>query len=520
MCDARLPNSFGETCDRCEEKDKGKRTALLNLKTMNRETGSRKKTRSLKLASTLSALLIGFSASSLSWLLAVRSAGVDDATSDAGETASPIPSPSLSTSLLLPRDILMDSTARMALQALRRHPQESDLYVGQLYHPQSCMSPNEQATLTMIGYKGGSLMEQTNQDRAFVLNHVTTPSTHWTDSYILSGVLDGHGAEGHFVAEWSRHVLTSRIEQGLKFLLSTDEKDDAVLMDKVVHLLNDSFVETDATLPEYIAYYGGATASIALQFSSFIVLANSGDSQSFVVAAVMEGSEDESSKTQWRQPTLVEESVQTIYETRLDKPDDPDEYERLVAAGSEVQLETEEDDARVWYASPITGEETGLAMSRGLGDWGATAVIAEPTMQVLNITEIKQRFLHDFHASRKDAIRARKQECSVERAVDQQSGPMHTCPQTNDDLDDDRKSNVQFFVVSVTDGIIDFLTPQEIAVQLARVLYATSDKENNSLLLTAENILHQSASMWYQTMQGQYRDDMAIAVSKVALSTG
>ena len=497
---------------------------------MNREMKSLKSTKRLALTSTLSALLLGVSSSSLSWLLAARSTGFDDATPTANETSSSTVLSSVFSSLLLPRDILMDSTARMALHALRRHPEESDLYAGQLYHPQqqssSLLSLNGQATLTMIGYKGGSLMEQTNQDRAFVLNHLCDPPSHLTDSYILSGVLDGHGGEGHFVAEWSRQVLTDKIQQGLA-LLSTDanEEDDAVVMDRVARLLNDSFVETDAALPDYIAYYGGTTASIVLQLSSFIVLANSGDSQSFVVAAVAEESTDESRPGQEQQLSLIEESVQTIYETRRDKPDVPDEYERLVAAGSDVQLETEEDDARVWYVSPITGEEAGLAMSRGLGDWGATGVIAEPTIQVLNITEIKQQFLRVYHASSNDSIPTQEQECSDEsyegnNAVDQRSsstsGAMQTCL-TNGGLDDERAPNVQLFVVSATDGIIDYLAPQEIAIQLAKALCTNSEKEKHSLLLATENILQQSASMWYHVMQGQYRDDMAIAVSKVAL---
>jgi hypothetical protein len=30
-----------------------------------------------------------------------------------------------------------------------------------------------------------------------------------------------------------------------------------------------------------------------------------------------------------------------------------------------------------------------------------------------------------------------------------------------------------------------------------------------------EGLLHKSAAQWYQDMQGQYRDDMAMAIAKV-----
>jgi serine/threonine protein phosphatase PrpC len=414
-----------------------------------------------------------------------------------GEAATPTDP---SSELLLPRDILMDSTTRMALAALRHYPHESALYLDQLsalQFSQKYSTANQQCTLTMVGYKGGSHLEQTNQDRSIVLIH---------PDYVLSGVFDGHGEVGHFVAEWSRHVLVDKVQQGLASLVP-EKEDQALTQNKILQLLKDAFVQTDANLPQHLAINGGTTASVVLQWQkSTLFLANAGDSQSFVVAAVVVNDNNNNYNVV---------NTRVVYQTRLDKPDDPDEYQRLVAAGATVEMATDEDDARIWYTS-ILDELSGLAMSRSLGDRGADSVIAEPTVKVLNVTLLKEQVLERYYSMAMSSL-SFNETCKADSLF-----PLHVSERSDNDTlrtttgmcqATNGSAQVYFFVVSATDGVIDVLTPQAVATELAKALHGG----DHSLLLATEDVLLRAASHWNIPGPGAYRDDITMAVSQIAV---
>lgn len=363
--------------------------------------------------------------------------------------------------LLLPQDIAFDSTTRIALQSLRHSPEAVELYMHSLFphHPQVTWNHTDYGTLTLVGNKGGHVLEQINQDRSFVF---------LSDTVNVSGVMDGHGPTGHSVAEYVRHELLRRIQQSLP----EDNNNN------VKQWLRDAFQQTDAAIPNEIAMQGGCTSSLVLQRGSQIYFANAGDSQSFLAAAL-----------------LTEEKihVQIMYETRLDKPNHPDESKRLQEAGAQVTQESEQDDGRVWATDPATGYTTGLAMSRVLGDRHHTAVIPDPLVEKIDLKEMKQRVLEEYKVYR-------TQQCKeVEINTDGSSIP---CPPSQD------PRAVYFFVVSATDGVMDSLKPIEIAQTLAGFLYGN----NGHPFLGMEDILWRSTQLWQQ--QGQYRDDMAIAIAK------
>ena len=468
--------------------------------------------------------------------------------------------------LMLPGDIVMDSTVRMALEALRKYPNETSLYADQL-------SSDHHGTLTLTGYKGGKLLDQINQDRSFVLIHNPHQQSDVDNiaepRYILSGVFDGHGLMGHYVAEWSRHVILEKLQHGLASLFSTTGErwgtfersssssssnvSDEQILEQVKQLVRLTLVDTDERIPDHLAKDGGCTCSMVLQLElppsrsllshhekqheqqqeqqQYIFLINAGDSQSFVAATIVEQNhKPDSDNRQQQQLLLSEESIRVIEQTRLDKPDDAMEYRRLIEAGADVHLKTDHDEARVWYTSNggDGSEMSGLSMSRALGDRGAPGVIAEPVIQVLNVSEWRQQVLRDYNIQQ-----WQQRECSNESSKEAKLFPQtresfeeeQKCRAVQGDHGamanymarkglDDIKRTVQFFVVSATDGVIDYIKPEEITVTLGRALYG-SKKESKHLWLAMQDILLQSAANWHEHMHGEYRDDMAVAVSTV-----
>lgn len=351
--------------------------------------------------------------------------------------------------LILPQDIFVDSTARTALQALRQSPREAALYAETLRTDQ-----RDYATLTLVGNKGGELHEQINQDRSFV----------WlSPPFVVSGVLDGHGVFGHFAAEHARHSLLQHLRGGIE------------PGESVAEWLRQAFIEADAHIPDPIADQGGATCSIAIQYNGQLYFANAGDSQSFLVAVVIIDGK------------VVDTKI--VYQTRLDTPEVPEEKARLLKAGATVHQE-DEDDLRVW-SQDEKGEWNGLAMSRGFGDRGAKAVIAEPVVEVLNIQQVLLSIVEEY----------KPEDCQI-NIEGETAYPVESIT----------AAQVRLFCVSATDGIMDSLKPEYMGEQLAPSMYEATDIH---LLVAIENLMLESAKAWNDDMEGQYRDDMAIAIAKV-----
>jgi hypothetical protein len=84
------------------------------------------------------------------------------------------------------------------------------------------------------------------------------------------------------------------------------------------------------------------------------------------------------------------------------------------------------------------------------------------------------------------------------------------------------------FVVSGTDGLFDYVTPEIIAEEIASTILhpiirsATKDDEFPfssmlNLIETCGKLVLTSADSWNQQSRGAYHDDIAIAVHKVVL---
>ena len=129
--------------------------------------------------------------------------------------------------------------------------------------------------------------------------------------------------------------------------------------------------------------------------------------------------------------------------------------------------------SRVLYFDHTTGGQSGLAMSRSIGDWdaGKLGVIPDPIVGVVDVGEL-----------------------------------------TRDRLRGEEADDIHVFAVSVTDGLTDYAPAEAIANVLATSLY---DEEGPHLLTACEQLIYFAAQGWFQTRGGTYRDDIAIAVSKL-----
>lgn len=376
---------------------------------------------------------------------------------------------------LLPQDIYYQNETKAALQDIRllkrkdiekeESSSSSSSTTQQALRQLKTSGGAYQATLTLIGYKGGPLEVQVNQDRSLVVNpyHLTPSSS--TDVSKLVGVFDGHANLGEKVSQYVVSTLPKLFQEKLASQKKEMNTDD------ISQLLIDTFVELDKTAPAEIS--GGCTATIILQHEGKIYIANAGDSRSFVCVYRARSN-----------------STQIIAISREDKPELPDERARVEKAGGQVYLPLR-GTSRVLYTDPETGMQSGLAMSRSIGDWevGKLGVIPDPIVQVLDISEVVENQLREECEAQADND-VRAQCLSLEGAID----------------------DVHIFAVSATDGLMDFAQPETIAQTVAASMY---QPEGPHLLTGLEQLIYMAAQGWEQAKQGRYRDDIAIAVSEL-----
>lgn len=371
--------------------------------------------------------------------------------------------------------------------SVRRVEQEDKVRLDEALETLKYSGGRDQATLTLMGHKGGKMEDQINQDRAFVISPFyfneglelerdsVSLSTHGTDGVKnnnrLLAVFDGHSKHGELVSEYAATNLPKILSSKLDSILSASPPSTASTTptdksESIQKVLVDTFVEIDKTAPADPS--GGCTASIILQLGHQIYVANVGDSRSLIATY-----------------TKSTSTVNVIYVTREDKPDIPQERERVEKMGGEVYIPPPERakngaSSRVLVLDQMTNQMHGLAMSRSIGDWdaGKLGVIPNPTIAVLDVLELLGSVA---------------------------SGTADT------DVSD---GDVEVFAVSATDGLLDFVDIETIVKTVAHSLY---EEEGSHLLSACDSLISTAAMAWSKKMNWQYRDDISIAVSKISL---
>ena len=354
----------------------------------------------------------------------------------------------------LPLDVHYEEKVKDQLQNMRKESSsDEEDKSGSEKHMLKSSGSESAATLTLIGYKGGKLEQQINQDRALALS----PFLYWninssssdgeskSDSTgtrpvsRLIGAFDGHANFGEKVSEYVVKTLPSLLGKKLAEYDSSQVNNNIDQQQKdrdIGKLLHDTFLELDATSPADPS--GGCTASVVLQLGTKLYVANAGDSRSFIVVHVNPPAEASENNENDKAITSI------IYGTREDKPHLSTERDRVEHMGGTVYLpngflDTGKGTTRVLYKDPTTGSTSGLAMSRSIGDWdaGAVGVIPDPLVDILDIKEIKTRVLQKLNEA-----------CEHEEVEIDASG--ETSPNKSKCLTY-KEENVKVFAIAATD---------------------------------------------------------------------
>jgi hypothetical protein len=247
----------------------------------------------------------------------------------------------------LPLDVHYEEEVKEALEKMKKEALTDE----SLLKTSGCENA---ATLTLIGYKGGRMVDQINQDRALVLS----PYKYWNVKSSgedqdestkpvarLLGAFDGHAKFGERVSEYVAKTLPALLANKLVEFDASGKGEGE--QKKMAQLLRDTFLELDATAPAHPS--GGCTASVVLQLGSKVYVANAGDSRSFVAVHVIPSGGGDATTT-------------IIHGTREDKPHLDIERERVEHMGGTVYLPngfavTGQGTTRVLYKDPTTGSE-------------------------------------------------------------------------------------------------------------------------------------------------------------------
>jgi serine/threonine protein phosphatase PrpC len=363
---------------------------------------------------------------------------------------------------LTPCDVLWDSTARTALQLLRQQrskrttqttatEEDAEPFVTTALYP-CCHDDGKDhrfLTLTLVGDKGGkNALDQINQDRAFIHHRGGeggSSSANNDPDILLAGVVDGHGASGHYVAEWIRHSLKQQLF--VEPLGSNNTNNNNNIPDFIAHTVK----SLDKTVPPRFAYDSGATLSFLLRVGETLYFSNTGDSQTFLAAAVL----DE------RNNDLLD--VNIVFASELHKPTARHERQRLEALGHTIDA----DEDRVWYAVPNQGLH-GMATSRTIGDHqaGPDTLIPDPDVVQLTIHDVlkNQRMKRQLLSSPNSTIASPAADQEVCTGDVQSDGSVDTA--SCHDVSPPPGERIHLFVVSATDGILDYFKPEEMAYQV------------------------------------------------------
>lgn len=216
------------------------------------------------------------------------------------------------------------------------------------------------AFATRVGFIPNNPYKE-NQDN-FLLNPniLKRPACHFF------GVCDGHGQNGKLVSGYIKKRLPVLLEQGI-----TNHGD-------YKQALTESFITSNIELDytQFDCQFSGTTLCTILFLGNKLISANAGDSRAIVVR-----------NSPVKSQTGVT-SIQVEQLTRDHKPDEQDEYQRIMEQNGRVDSFKDQNGdpmgpMRVWLKDE---EVPGLAMSRSLGDKVAQSVGVLPDPEILEYT--------------------------------------------------------------------------------------------------------------------------------------
>ncbi|KAJ3376049.1 hypothetical protein GGF31_000115 [Allomyces arbusculus] len=208
---------------------------------------------------------------------------------------------------------------------------------------------------------------------------------------VVIGVLDGHGPDGGRVARFARDLLAEIVPQCLREVVATSSVSDAdaALDELIVQVaLQTAFARVARAVlenDELDCYISGTTAVVAVVTADACYVANVGDSRAAIAQkpasalSVAELPPEQNGEKKLPEKEAVEKWI-GVRLTRDHTCDDPDELERVQAAGARVdRLAPNEDDSplRIFKG---TLPYPGIVVTRSIGDSVAKklGVVADP----------------------------------------------------------------------------------------------------------------------------------------------
>jgi len=321
------------------------------------------------------------------------------------------------------------------------------------------------AIMTRRGFKGGDPNNQINQDRVVIISPFLSSRNkgYFSEQNFVMGIWDGHGQDGHVVADFVQETLPLLLTNELNKMLQSNLRRvtadlEREIQQRMRQILIDTFHTVDLLIPNQKE--SGCTSSFTILFGSKLYFANAGDSQTFLASFTP-------SKT-----TLNVTPTHIHYITRRDKPHLPNERNRIESMGGEVYMPLlSEDTSRViTYKNKGKIDESisGLAMSRSLGDKDAkkVGVVSDPLISIID---------------------------------------------TSDILQNKKFSNDVFIVVAASDGLLDTISPEEITVEIAQAYVKGED-----FSLACGRLIWKASKKWME--KGFfYRDDISLAIHQVKM---
>lgn len=382
----------------------------------------------------------------------------------------------------------------------------------------------DQATLTLRGNKGGKIEDQVNQDRAFVLspfyfndgndydNNIDLELLESSDGSLSSssslsttidnsagigrqrqptnrllGVFDGHAKRGELVSEYTAinlpRILASKLENihssnnivevSPSPLSSSDTPTTTTTTTTTdINNSNNHHLPTAASTSTSTATTTQKTHQALIEtflhLDKTVPAHPSGGCTASIflqLGSKLYIANTGDSRSILATYTKSTSTVDIVYISREDKPDLPGERARVEAMGGKVVRN------RVVVHTAGSSKGFSLAMSRSIGNWeaGKVGVIPDPTVVVMDLLDLS-----------------------------------------------DGNGDVEVFAICATDGLLDFVDINTVVKTIADSLYVEEGRSSTHLLSACESIITTAGMLWSKAMNGRYRDDISIAVSKIS----
>ena len=208
-----------------------------------------------------------------------------------------------------------------------------------------------------------------NQDRELV--HLSVGNI---KGFNLFGILDGHGQDGHFAAEFCKDYIIKKMTEFAEqckfdYILTPEAIYNKLKLTNFQDIIN-CFQNADTEMgnqTKFDANYSGTTCNLVIQLNKFLICANVGDSRSIII-------NDDGTNTN--------QGICVLSTDHL--PEIPLEKQRIINSGGMVdqitdQFGNKKGPYRV-YPSGSDCNNIGLALSRSLGDLESKkyGVISQP----------------------------------------------------------------------------------------------------------------------------------------------